>query len=62
MARMMGFSSLSSTSGKKVQGNVDPKLQANQKKRRYRCGPSPVPTSPSPAPGPGDDAAISQFA
>ena len=38
MLQMMGFSSagFGSTKGKHVDGNVDPTLAANKKKRRYR--------------------------
>mmetsp|Transcript_11746 Transcript_11746/g.30180 ORF Transcript_11746/g.30180 Transcript_11746/m.30180 type:complete len:198 (+) Transcript_11746:41-634(+) len=36
MMKMMGFSTLASTKGKKVEGNLDPTLNVNKKKRRYR--------------------------
>lgn len=36
MMALMGFSSLTSTKGKKVKGNIDPKLEVNKKRRRYR--------------------------
>jgi hypothetical protein len=37
MRALMGFSALDTTKGKKVAGNLDPVLNINKKKRRYRC-------------------------
>eukprot|EP00040_Diaphanoeca_grandis_P022683 m.122428 g.122428 ORF g.122428 m.122428 type:complete len:200 (-) comp28919_c1_seq1:85-684(-) len=36
MQQMMGFSALDTTKGKHVEGNCDPTLLANKKRRRYR--------------------------
>ena len=37
MRALMGFTALDTTKGKKVAGNLDPVLNINKKKRRYRC-------------------------